>query len=88
MSSERILKPNMRKLLARVVARKAIPAKGGLVDGINLFMMSGKLAKVTQESLDWIDSAVQSIRSAPDNPYGEDEEIIAEAILSRLEKRE
>lgn len=78
----------MRKLLARVVARKAIPPKGGLMDGINFLMASGKVAEVTQESLDWIDQQINDIRIAPDNIYGDDEESIAESILSNIGRKD
>ena len=84
MSNERIFGPNMKKLLARVVARAAIPPGGGFADGVRLITTPGALVKLTNTSIDWIDDAILAIRSAPDNPYGDDEEIIAAAILSNL----
>ncbi|MCK5613475.1 hypothetical protein KAR91_67015 [Candidatus Pacearchaeota archaeon] len=85
MSNERVLGPNMRKLLARVVAREAIQPGGGIADGIK-FITSGEMGKVSRESLDWIDKQIQDILSAPDNIYGNDEETIAGSILTMLEK--
>ena len=86
MSNERILGENMKKLLARVVARKSIPPGGGFVDGVN-FLKSGKIGTVSRESLKWIDEQIHAIRSTPDNTYGDDEETIAEAILAMLAER-
>lgn len=59
----------MKKLLARVMARKAIPLGGGLIDGIK-FITSGEMGKAASESLDWIDEQIQDIRSAPDKYLG------------------
>jgi hypothetical protein len=75
---ERVLGPNMKKLLARVVARKSIPPGGGMADAINIITTPGALLEVTRVSLDWTDQAIQAVRSAPDNPYGNDD------ILSEL----
>jgi len=87
MSDKRILGPNMKKFLARVMARKAIPPGGGFADGID-FIKSGKMGQVARESLDWIDEQIRDIQAAPDNTYGDDEETIAGAILSMLNERE
>jgi hypothetical protein len=77
----------MKRLLARVIARKAIPSGGGFADGIKLFTTPGELGKVSRESLEWIDDAIYAIRSAPDNTYGDDEEIIAGVIVMEVEKK-
>ena len=87
MSNQRILGANMKKLLARVVARNAIPPGGGMADAIDSIITPGKLSKISKKSLDWIDEQIQAIRSAPDNTYGNDEETIAGAILARLAER-
>ena len=84
--SERILGPNMKTLLTRVVARNAIPPGGGMADAIDSIITPGKLSKISKKSLDWIDQAIQAIRSAPDNTYGDDEETVAGAILAQLEE--
>lgn len=86
MDNKRILGPNMKKLLARVVAREAIPPGGGFADGVK-FITSGKMGEVTRKSLDWIDEQIQAILSAPDNTYGDDEEAIAGNILAMLAER-
>ncbi|MCK5608236.1 hypothetical protein KAR91_40520 [Candidatus Pacearchaeota archaeon] len=84
MNKKRILGPNMKKLLARVMSRKAIPPGGGFVDGINFIKTPGVMAKAARESLVWIDQQINDIKAAPDNEYGHDEESIAGAILSAI----
>jgi hypothetical protein len=85
-TDERKLGPNMRRLLARVVARRAIPSGGGLADGINFIKDQNRFKQVHRESLAWIDEAINVIRSAPDNCYGDDEETIAGVIVDEVEK--
>ncbi|MCK5018058.1 MAG: hypothetical protein KAS32_13460 [Candidatus Peribacteraceae bacterium] len=85
MSEKRGLGPNMQKLLARVIAaRTHISPGGGLQAGIDLLITPGKLGTASREALAWIDTALDVMRSAPDNPYGEDEEDLAEAILNEI----
>lgn len=85
---KRPLGPNMRALLARVVARQAIPQGGGFIDGINFIKDQPRFKRVHRESLAWIDEAIKAIRVAPDNIYGDDEETIAGSILEQLKDRE
>ena len=84
MNETRKLGPNMKKLLIRKVAVDAIPSGGGFADGVELFTTPGKLVRLSREALVWIDLAIEAIKSAPDNPYGEDEETIAGVILAKL----
>lgn len=86
--SERKLGPNMKRLLAVKVSRDAIPSGGGFADGLSLFLEPGKLAAVSRNALAWIDEAISAVKAAPDNPYGDNEETIAAAILEKLDIRE
>lgn len=85
---DRKLGPNMKRFIAHKVAREAIPPGGGMADGISVFTTPGRLAQLSRDALAWCDAAIQAMRSAPDNPYGDDEEVIAGAILREIEKRE
>ncbi len=82
----RKLGPNMTALLIRKVALDAIPPGGGLAAGMSAFTTPGKLARLHREALVWVDEAITVIQTAPDNPYGSDEEVIAGAILAELSK--
>lgn len=75
--------PNTKKLLARFAARIAIPPGAGFTAGIEALKAPGDL---TRKAIVQMDIAIAAIRAAPDNPYGTDEETIAEVILAELEK--
>ena len=88
MQPKRKLGPNMEKLLIRRIAVEAVPSGGGLSDGIKLFTEPGRLKFAHRTALAWVDEAISLIRSSSDNPYGDDEETIAGAILILIKARE
>jgi len=59
----------------------------GLADGIAAITTPGRMAEVARNALTWVDEVIRVMRSAPDSPYGDDEEAIAGAILAALEGR-
>jgi hypothetical protein len=87
MTTPRKLGPNIKRLMAFKVARDAIPNGGGFAAGMTLFTEPGRLAELSRAALEWVDQAIAAMRSAPDNPYGDDEETIAGVILAELDKR-
>ncbi len=78
---------NVSKLIAVFIARHAIPPGGGLADGIK-FLKNPEWRKQVYERAE-ADAvvAIQAIRSAPDNPYGNDDDIIAGVLLEKIEER-
>lgn len=84
----RVLGRNTRRLLAHFIAREAIPIGGGIGDGVNFLTNPELLRSGTEKAMANMESALQAVKSAPDNPYGDDDEAIAEAILKRLEERQ
>lgn len=82
---ERKLGTNMKRLMIYFISRIAIPPGGGIADGITLFTEPGKYAAVARQALEQADIAITAMRAAPDNPYGDDEETIAGAIVDNLE---
>lgn len=84
MSDINALGPNMKSLLFRKVALDAIPPGGGFDSGVEAIMNTGKLARLHREAFVWVKEVVEVVKSAPDNPYGDDEEAIAGAILEKL----
>jgi hypothetical protein len=79
--------PNVTKLITRFIAREAIPVGGGIADGIEFFKNPERrkqvLAKAEVEAL----AAIQLIKTAPDNPYGDNDEAIAGKLLEKIEER-
>lgn len=86
MSDERKLGPNMKRLLAAFAARISVPPGGGMADAIAVLTTPGRLQEVTREALKQADIAVAAMRAAPDNPYGDDEETIAGALMEAVDK--
>jgi hypothetical protein len=88
MSNERKLSTNVKRLMARFAAREAIPRGGGMADAIQSIITPGRMAELSRNALAKVDLAIAAMRAAPDNPYGDDEETIAGAILAEIEKKE
>jgi hypothetical protein len=83
----RVLGPNMKRLMAYAAAKESISPGGGMADALQAIATPGRLVEITRNALAFADAAVAVMRTAPDNPYGEDEEAIAGAILAELDKR-
>jgi hypothetical protein len=79
--------PNVRKLHAEMLARVAIPNGGGLADGLALFTTPGRFQEVARQAMEQVETALEAMKSAPDNPYGDDDEVIAGAMLQAIEER-
>ena len=82
----RPLGENVRKLMFKFVAKDSIPAGGGLLDGIQ-FLTSPNLRERMKKATERTFAAIDAIKAAPDNQWGDDDEAIAGAILSEIEKR-
>lgn len=84
--------PHFMKLVFRKIAKDAVPDGSGFADGIvaglDLFTTPGRFSDLAHDAFGWVEAAIQTVRSAPDNPYGDDEETIAGVILAQLEKRD
>jgi hypothetical protein len=78
---------NVKRLLAIKVSRDAIPAGGGFAAGLDFVLNPERMIQVSRQSLAWIEQALAVFKTAPDNPYGDDDEAIAGAILSSLEAK-
>lgn len=83
--NDRILGPNAKRLLAHFIAREAIPVGGGLASGIN-FLTNPQLRRTgIEKAMADLETALAVVKTAPDNPYGDNDEAIAAAILARVE---
>lgn len=79
--------PNVRKLLYAAIAKLAVGNGKGVQGGIDLFLVPGRLQAFTRQSLKFVDDALDAVKTANDNPYGDDDEAIAAAILRKTEQR-
>ena len=75
---------NVKRLLAYKVSRDAIPNGGGFAAGLDFLMDKERMIQVSRDALAWIELALAAVKAAPDNPYGDDDELIASVILDGL----
>lgn len=83
--------PNVKRLIIRKMSLLAIPpgsGKDSLSLGVEMFTSRGKFASIAAEASDWVRQAIAVMKTAPDNPYGDDNEAIAGALLKGIEERE
>ena len=80
------LGPNVKKLIAAKMAADAIPKGCGLQSGLEYLMAPG-LPQRAQAAAEWVRDAIQAVKSAPDNPFGDDDEMIAGEMLRLAEER-
>ncbi len=78
--------PNVTKLIILFVAVEAIPSGGGLADGIDFIRNPERRKQVLESAESKALQAIQSIKNAPDNPFGNDDEQIAGEVLKTIEK--
>ena len=83
--SDRPIGPNVKKLLAHFIALEAVPRGGGFADGWNFLADNDRRRRGMARAMSNLEAALTALKSAPDNPYGDDDEAIAAAILERVE---
>jgi hypothetical protein len=79
--------PNVRRLVAHKMARDAVPPGGGLADAMRFLTTPGAVVAGAHEATEWVRLAIQTVKDAPGNPYGDDDEAIAGEILRQIELR-
>lgn len=80
--------PNAKKLLAHFIAIEAVPVGGGLASGLNFLADENLRRKGISRAIANLHNAIELIKSAPDNPHGDDDEAIAGAILQHIKETE
>lgn len=79
--------PNMKKLLTQFIAREAIPPGEGLNAGLAFFTDEEHRKQVIEKAEVKMNDAIKAVKTAFDNPYGDDDEAIAEAVLKQIEEK-
>jgi len=85
--ANRKLGPNVKKLLCTFVAHDAIPDGGGLADGVAFLSNKDRIISTTRAAMARMFECIDAVKHSRDNPYGDDDEAIAEAILSEIEQK-
>lgn len=79
--------PNIKKLIIEKMSASAIPAGGGLAAGIAFLSSVANIIAAAREATAWVEQAIAVFKTAPDNPFGDDDEAIAGEILAGIEAR-
>lgn len=85
--SERKIGPNAKQLLAHFIAIEAVPVGGGIGSGLNFLVDPERRKQGIDRAMANLDKALALVKSTPDNPYGNDDEKIAAAILERIKTK-
>lgn len=77
--------PNVKMLIVRKMSFDAIPDGGGFLDGIRFITDPDRIRESARKATEWAFAAIDLVKAAHDNHYGDDDEVIAGEILRRLE---
>lgn len=79
---------NVTKLITKFIAREAIPVGGdGVSYALEFFRNEEYRKKVLNAAEEKAIQAIEIIKTAPDNPFGNDDELIAGELLKKIEER-
>jgi len=81
--------PAVKRLIAARMTVLAIPP--GTPEPWNAGAVAlatpGNISRLAREATAWVTGALLAIKSAPDNPFGDDDEAIATALLNKCAER-
>jgi len=77
--------PNFKKLVIRKMARDAVPDGGGFADGLRFLSSPKGIASAVKRATEWVQQAINAVKAAPDNSFGNNDEAIANEILRQLD---
>lgn len=80
--------PNVTILITKFIAREAVPPGGGLASAVEFLSNPERRKQVLEMAEFEAIQAIQLIKSAPDNPFGNDDERIASELLDQIQKRQ
>jgi hypothetical protein len=87
---KRPLGPNVRKLITLRMSMLAIPpgTPDPFMAGVRAILEAGRLTEFATEAREWVRVAIATLKSAPNNPWGTDDETIAAELLRRVERQQ
>lgn len=81
---ERKLTPKVKELLAIFISLEAVPKGGSLQDGLDFLTNPERRRQGLERAMANVEAALAAVKSAPDNPYGDDDEAIAASIIEQV----
>jgi hypothetical protein len=81
--------PNVRKLIVHKMSLLMIPpgSKEPFATALDALTKPGNIGDTARDATAWVEQAIAVVKTAPDNPYGDDDEAIAGAILEGIEAK-
>ena len=79
---------NVTKFITKFIAREAIPSGGGVASAVEFFKNPERRKQVLEAAETKAIQAIAIIKTTPDNPYGNDDELIAGELLKKIEEAE
>jgi len=79
--------PNVTELITRFIACEAVPQGGGIADALEFFKNPALRKQIIDRAKANALAALRLFKTAPDNPFGDDEEAIAGYLLKRIEEK-
>ena len=86
-NTSRSIGKNVKRLMSMFMANEAIPDGGGFSDGIDFLLNPERVQASAARAQHAALQAIDLIKSAKDNPYGDDDEQIAAIIIAEVEKK-
>lgn len=78
---------NVTKLITQFIAHEAIPAGGGIASAVEFFQNAERRKQVLTAAETKAIRVIELIKTAPDNPFGNDDELIAGELLKKIAER-
>lgn len=75
---------NVKRLFSLTFARMAVPLGSGVAGAMKV-IESGKMPSISRQAMHKVEAMLSSVKAATDNPYGNDDEVIAAELLKRLD---
>jgi hypothetical protein len=78
--------PNVKRLIAIRIGNAAIPngCENPMGEGLAFLVDRDRVTQAARAATRWVEEALAAVKSAPDNPYGDDDEVIAGELLRRI----
>lgn len=79
--------PNVKKLMIHWFSVLVVPVGGGISDVMNVLSHNHLMKKHMKKALDNTMTAIDAVKAAPNNTFGDDDEAIAAEILRQIDIR-
>ena len=79
----------MKKFVIHLASMDSIPPGGNVVDGVRWLASNERRSASFKKAQAKARELIDAVKSAPgDNPYGDDDESIAKAIMEKIDQRQ